>query len=221
MKIVVVGNSVGLRVRPPIGKSYAVLLNSMENVDVINLSQTARLSKYFAINTDQILCYPADVVIINLGVVDLCSRPVPYWYNRMINRQGYTLIGRLVVYLNLKLVYSMRRWLVYLRLKMPWTTLREFRHNMSYILSRIKKEQTAEVIVLSINKPSSRVEYRLPGSIDRIEKGNEILQELCETHSSDYLPLHLDQLTDYPDGVHFSESGHQKVFDHIRDLLNL
>jgi len=100
MKICVLGNSVGLRIRPPRSDrsemTYAEALESKGYL-VRNLSRAGvMLNEAFAFLEEELITFFPDAVILHFGVVEVCYRQTfrwpnnqaieNYYMNRIINR---------------------------------------------------------------------------------------------------------------------------------------
>mgnify|MGYP001551774064 FL=1 len=85
---------------------------------------------------------------------------------------------------------------------------------------RLLKETNAIVIGLSINTADDRVEKALPVSMIKHLIYNQILKDILNQERCYFIHVQ-DNLTasDYPDGVHYSKSGHEIVAKKISEVI--
>ena len=88
------------------------------------------------------------------------------------------------------------------------------------MIEKLLKETNAVIIGLSINPADERVENSLPGSRMNHLKYNQLIKNALDQERCYYIDLQ-EELTpkDYPDGIHYSKSGHEKVARRIIDLI--
>lgn len=228
-QVTIIGNSVALRTRPhrPDSKNYGQLLGDMLNEQypdritmVRNLSVgRATLTDVKKMEADVINQFP-DVYILNLGVCDASTREVPFWYAEIMNSKKTSLLRTLALSLHHHLFKRFRPRFVQWRGKKPWISARRFKKLYQELLYAIQHNTNAGIIALSINQANERVESQIPGSADNYRRYSQIIQEVAAEFSIPFLNLNdLDSESHYPDGVHFSDAGHEIVARRLLDCL--
>ena len=237
IKICIVGNSVALRVRPslafPENMNYTTLIDEMLNqrfndyrFTLENKAAGADTIKNIYQKIDSLIqCFP-DVYILNIGVVDACTREVPLWFYRLANRKSEDSISLFFRAVYRVLIAKIRPYLVFIRGKRSWISGAKFSKYFSLLIENLKKETNSRILVLPINPASSRIEKILPGSRKNQEKFNTIMKQISADNNLSFVAL--DQLKPeihYPDGVHYSTAGHrfvaEKIVSEIIKLLGL
>ncbi len=232
--VAVVGNSVAMRVRPPLEApdncNYSVHIRSASVDDdirknsfqVVNWSSGGATIRDIHKELDQIVRLFPDYYVLNLGVVDASTRDIPRWFFRIVNSTNQSRFHSMVSVLYGGVIRRARRTLVFIRGKRSWISSREFKKLYGLLVDKLLKETNAEIIGLSINIASERVERALPGSGKNHLRFNQIIENCLEHPRCQYLDLtDLDQRKHYPDGVHFSAEGHQLVADRIIHYITL
>lgn len=222
-KICIVGNSVALRTRPnlqvPGNKNYTELLQeelSVKHPEYIFRVENKAVGAYTVKNVyqhiDEFIHVFPRVFILNIGVVDACTREVPLWFYRLATNKSKDLFSVAISAFYRAVLGKMRPFLVYLRCKRSWVSKRSFRKYYSLVLETLKKETNSYIIILPISQTTERIEKQLPGSADNHKKFNALLRELA--HQFDAVMISLDDLVPaehIPDGIHFSREGHGEV----------
>ncbi len=223
LKVVVLGNSVALRVRPPdqypdnlnytqFLKSLLLNCDSFDEVEVINMAIGGDTVNDMLAKIDVYISTFPDVFILNIGVVDASTRDIPRWFFNYINnnREGFPR-SFLRLFYN-AFIKKFRRLMVVTRGKRPWITYRRFKRIFRTFVGTLIKETNARIIILPINKGSERVEKQIPGSLRNFQKYSDYMKDLSGEFETVFISLdHLDCQTDYPDGIHYSRSGHNKL----------
>lgn len=213
-KLVVIGNSVTIRVRPDNGgKTYAELLSIKLNKELIHLGEGALLLSEF-LNQKRYSKIPNNShVLINFGIVDACTRPIPkYMYNFMMNTDSNSFKSsrKLLRYAENKY----RKRLVKLRGLKSWSKKLEFTNQLAKLINLLE-EKGCSYSILEINFPNQRIENFLPGSQNNVLEFNKEISLLKNV-------INVSDLTDtehYPDGIHYNSEGHQKVTAKLLDNL--
>lgn len=225
-KICIIGNSVALRVRPPVNfpnnKNYSQLLRESldENCAVVNLAYGASTVKEVYKKIDTYIREFPDYYIINLGVVDASTREVPLWFYRLSTQKSLNAIFVLFALLYRNIISKFRRVLVNIRGRRSWVAQKEFREYFDLIVKTLVKETNAKIIVLNINEANNRVEAELPGSLKKHKKYNAVMNEIAGKYNQIFVDTNkLIKHEDYPDGVHFSVSGHKKIFNNLFSII--
>ena len=231
LKIIVVGNSVSMRVRPPTpfptNQNYSVLLqglleNDLDNfyIQVDNKAKGALLIRDVLCCTDMLVREFPQYYILNFGVVDASTREVPYWFYQYTNKIVKNKFEYFFSGLHAHLFMKHRPFFVNLRRRKSWVSENDFVKYFALLISTLLKETNARIISLPINPANERVEKLLPGSRKKHLRYNEHIKNITIKHSQ----LFMDTNTfinqqDYPDGVHYSHSGHQLIASKLRDLI--
>lgn len=222
-KLVCFGNSVGIRIRPGSSESrnYVMLLNEHDNLCVDNYCFTGNMIESVSQNTDLILQKNADVVILQFGIVELCSRSTSrsiYDYlNYTVKRKPS---GQFIQRIGLFLESKLRTPLVHLRFKSSWYHPNRFAAELEKTLQSICSNSSAHVICLGVNTPSQRIEKQLPGSMNRVGKIHGVMQSICSKwEQCTYIDVTDIQPELIPDGIHYSEEGHKVIYERILKQL--
>ncbi len=242
LRVVILGNSVALRVRPPRATAdegtYAEWLRRLGyDVRVVARAGVVAGEMFRTLEDDVVTAFP-DRVILNLGVVEVCTRRTVRWLNNRPIRNYYlnAVLGTPFVFpsrasrvmdLAWRLVNGLtRRGAALAGLEWQWLPLPRFRQVLSSLIEVLLKETGAGIVVLGINPTSPRINERLPGSPEAIAKANAVLEALCgelgprvrflaPTACFGDLPLELA----VPDGIHFSAGAHRRVAERLAALL--
>lgn len=223
IKICIVGNSVAMRVRPhvpyPGNLNYHQYLEARfenSNARVVNLSYGATTIKNVTQKTDVYVREFPDVYIINLGVVDACSREVPLWFYRMATSKNDRCYNNFANLIYRNVIAKFRRPLTLLRFKKPWVSVNKFKQHYSRFINDLLKETNAVIVILPINIANKRIEKQLPGSQKRQHKINAFIQTFTDKPNCFVANIN-DLVPDnhYPDGVHYSVTGHKIIADRI------
>jgi len=230
----ILGNSVGLKIRPPRGAdgqgTYGEHLRRL-GWDVCNFSRAGvEIGDAFAWYDDEVLGRFPQAVVFNFGVVEVSRRRIPrlLWYrstahNMFLNR----IAGR--PHPGSRLAARVRRWpwvalariveglAGLVRISWSWTSPERLAAIQVEMLELLFKETSATAVVLGLNPCSDRVEGRLPGTRRSIVEANRRLREAVARfpraafldpaeHAGE---MGLDRFV--PDGVHFSAEGHRII----------
>jgi len=224
MKITIIGNSVALRVRPnlkiPNNKNYTSFLNDSELAVENKAIGALTVLDIMPIIDGFVNSFPS-CYILNLGVVDACSREVPLWFYRIATSRKSTKTSQFFHFFYRNILSKVRPLLVWVRFKKPWVSKKIFRKQYSLIVKTLLKETNAFVICLGINLANDRVEKLLPGSRERQTKYNEIIEEIAKHNKQIFINTEdLDSETYYPDGVHYNIAGHELIAERILTEIN-
>jgi len=178
------------------------------------------LSSYFVESIDEVLAADGDVYVINLGVVDSCSREIPYWLYKIFTRKSRSRLTSSLNFFYQNFIARLRPLLVVMRWYTPWVGEDRFTRNIDFIVSTIKANLNADVILVGINSPSMRVEKALPRSTHRVANFNEALKNLAHKHKVCYISTDdFDIAEHYPDGVHFNDLGHALLASRLVEAI--
>ena len=215
-KLVVIGNSVTIRVRPEDGsQTYAHIIANKLKLDLIHLGEGALLLGEFLNQERQQKIPNNSHVIINFGIVDACTRPISkslYNFMMEIDKSSFRQTRKLIRFMENKL----RTKLVKLRGKKSWTDKNKFMQQMNTLIS-ILKSKNCSFSILGINYPNNRIESDLPGSQKNVIQFNKELEKL-----NNYIAVNdLNHQEYFPDGIHYNAKGHQLITDKIINQYNL
>lgn len=232
-KITIVGNSVALRKRPPVSPpfnlTYGELLekrlnNSSQELYITNNlgKQRNHLRTILGSLDAYVQTFP-EYFILNIGIVEATTRDIPIWISDIkdLQEKQFNPFSQFVNFLHLHLVKPHRSTFVKLRGKTSWYSSREFEKFYDLLISRLQKETNATIILLPINGPSRRLESLAPGTSQNIEKFNAIISSLGARHNLTVVNTKgLDENIHFPDGVHYSQNGHQKIAEQLYDIIS-
>ncbi len=225
-RIIIVGNSVGLFVRPPAqtpdqGNYGRLLADTLgPGAQVFNLCRPSEtVTSLLKGIYDRVFVHAPHVVVIHLGINECTPRLVPHWAYGALSgikphegRLSSALRARLGRLINTTLA---PRLIPALGLR-PWLGPEEFGRRYELILSVLRKEFAPAIFCLGINPTTQRVESLLPGASANIRRYSQIIGELAGQAGAAFLdPTELpaggrpEDLA--PDGIHISADGHRQV----------
>ena len=229
-KILILGCSVALRVRPPASdhsknKNYGQIiedaLNQRRNDEfwsVINRASTRAVTRDVIKEKDEIGRVNPEYVILNVGAVDAPNRDIPLWFSDVLHRKRCIMFYRLFNALNHYVIKkSLRRTLVVLRGRRSWTKKSQFKKDVVDLIRCVQRDSRSKLIVLGVNAGNQRIERQLPGTMEKYSEYNQILSSIVQNEGGDFVEV--SDLTDdyFPDGVHYNLEGHQII---AKRLLN-
>ena len=233
MKITVLGNSVGLRVRPPenppanltYSEKIEKTLNRPERPCLVTNNCIGRSTIREVLNRsdDNYNTFP-DFYILNIGITDACSREIPLWLSNMLHGNRTSLLRRIMMGVYVYFIAPRRRLLTKLRFKKGWTKPQKFNYWYKLLIKDLLKNSNAKIVLVGINKCSERIEIELPGTMKRIDIFNDIIKSISAQNRSrmtyiDTAELDLSIEQDLPDGIHYSSSGHSKIADKLTQVI--
>lgn len=235
VKIVVIGNSVGIRVRPPLESphnlNYSQILEQLISDhspaligEVENISLQRFMVGDVLESIENYITRLPHVFILNLGVVDASNREIPLWYANIV-KNNKSLLGRFFSGIHMRIIVPNRRLFVKLRGGKSWVKLQSFTDSYERLIQTLLKETNACIISLGINQGGRRIEESLPGSTKKYTLYNEQIASVTRKFGQRYMEVN-DFLTqeDFPDGIHYSAEGHKKLagrlFEEITILLH-
>lgn len=230
----ILGNSVGLKVRPPEDGerqfNYAKRLASRADakIRVVNYSRTSEtVASALTHRFDYLGRVFPDVVVVHLGINDCVPRLTPQWLFDVLsaprldeNKYVYVIRAQLSKVVNYRLA---PRLIPILKLG-PWCAPEKFSRKYRKLIVNIRKEFTSKIICVGINPCTERIEKLLPGARKNIETYNSIIQDICNNLQCNYIAT--DRWTDdteadtlFPDGVHFSSKAHGLMAEAIHAII--
>lgn len=230
-RLTIIGTSVALRVRPPADNdnfNYGQRLekqlnNSFEEQQwiVSNLGFSRAVIRDVLRNKNLFAQKGGDYIVLNIGAVDAPSRDVPLWLSDLLAEHNK---GKLSYYLsnalNARIIKKIRPFLVKLRMKRSWTSMKRFENGMRELLLFLRKDTPGRIIVLGINSGNDRVEKALPGTNRKYKSYNEKLEAICNEMNTDFVSVEdLNSAAHYPDGVHYNSAGHKEIAERIKQVI--
>ena len=232
VKVVVIGNSVGIRVRPPLESphnlNYSQLLEQLisdlspDSVGhVENISLHRLMAGDVLESIENYITKLPHFFIINLGVVDASSREIPLWYAN-IQKKNKSFFGKAFSWFHMRIIVPNRRLFVKLRGGKSWVKLQSFTESYEKIVQTLLKETNARVIAIGINQGDKRIEESLPGSMKKYGLYNEQIASVTRSFGQLYIEVN-DFLTqeDFPDGIHYNAEGHKKVASRLFEEITI
>ena len=231
LRVAIIGNSVAVRTRPydDINRdlNYGIILESIlknssgpKDAVVFNYGGH-RVTIVEGLQQVEKACKEnPEFVVLNFGIVVACSREIPLWFSNIMVRSKIKIIRKVLEFIYDYTFKRNRPWFTKLRNYKPWTSPTIFENSLDQIVASINSKCICHVLILTINKPSTRIENQLPGSIVRVEKYNEIICKLAEKHGLKLISsMDFNQEIDYPDGVHYSKTGNTKIANQIASVI--
>jgi len=228
MKITILGNSVSLRNRPvekyPNNKNYGMLLEDMlaDRYTITVTNKGIGRATITDINEridDHINEFP-DYYILNIGVCDAATRPIPLWFATIINNSKDSFIKSIFSSVYYRLIRDKSAFFVKLRGKRSWVSERKFRKQFEYLVSELSKDTNARILILSINKANERVERIVPGSRRNYNSYNSIMKDVADKYKQEYIDT--TDMSDneyYPDGTHFNLAGNTEIANRLYKII--
>lgn len=230
-KIVIIGNSVALRVRPPkespYNRNYGAVLQDLLTEDdpkrtylVQNKGLSRMLiSEVFERFDEYVQEFP-DYYIINLGVVDASTREIPLWFANIIRSESNSLFHRFMKGVHYHIFKKQHAFFVKLRGKKTWISEKRFEQYYDRLLKDLKKETNARLITLSVNAGNERIEQKIPGSLKNYIRYSELVKKVSDMHGAIYIDtLRMMNSESIPDGIHFSAEGHCKLAEELKKVI--
>ena len=231
LKVSIVGNSVGLRIRPPESypnnKNYGMLLEEMlqekypDTMVLVNNLCIGRATLWDVLEkSGDILNTFPNYYIVNLGVTDASTREIPLWFSDIINRDRPSLFKKVLRGLYIYIIRKVRPQLVFLRGKTTWTSKKSFKNYFDKFIGFLNKESNARIIIISINNATRRIEDQLPGSTKNYIEYNEIIKTIADKHKAYYInSSDIQHEIHSPDGIHLSLEGHKIFANRIFEVI--
>lgn len=242
MKICILGNSVGFRIRPARNDgremSYSEILEARGH-RVRNVSKSAiMINEAFAYLEEDVLTFFPDVVILHYGIVEASNRRtfrwtnnkaiVNYYTNRLFARSfTFDSLPNRVCHLFLRAFNAgTRRLSTRLGIQWQWLPTPRFLVVLKAMLEQIVKETHAVILVIGVTPCINRDDNLTQGSLENILHLNERMKAVCEQYPSRVRYLDpgsflrecdMDALV--PDAVHFSAEGHRQLAGAVLHLL--
>lgn len=227
MKVVFVGNSVPLRVRPPVGHPFPVIFeNKIDSMGYkiicSNESKGATLISDAIKNIDnQVIAKNPNIVVINFGINEACTRLLPkklddwIFYKSRVYLSKQEQVFAYFVRIVRKLLNVIRPYLIKILRLTGWSTALNFKRLLRLYIEDVIKETGATCVLITIPHISNRVEKLLPGSKTRIVQFNKKIIEVSKELNvklidiNEYLNGKYDEYI--PEGIHYNSKGHNLV----------
>ena len=230
LKVTIIGNSVALRVRPP--EKHPDNLNYTRHLEEIlqkkikenaviveNKSRGALTICDITSSTDDYINSFPDYYVLNIGIVDSCTREVPLWFYRLANSQKDNIFHKFFSFLYRRIIVNIRPFLVYIRGKRGWIRLKRFKRHLRSLMQTLLKETNARIIVIPINPLSDRIEKELPGSRKNRLKYNRVIEDITNEFLQYYVNITDIENSYVPDGIHYSKEGHAYIAEKLASII--
>lgn len=232
--IVVIGNSVALRVRPPetkqrkLNKTYTKILEERLNESSSNtlwIVHNHSFSRYMvdeAIRSrDHLVSYNADFYIINLGCVEVPNREIPRWYSDIIFDRKLKIMKPMMQFIYNNVIKRVRSPLVQLRAFRPWISKKKFLKIYGDLLKLILKETSAQILMIGINEANENIDTVLPKTSSKYHNYNNALKELANAFEIKFIGTEDFQADNhFPDNVHYNQAGHLLLTNKILKVIS-
>ncbi len=232
--IVVIGNSVALRVRPPeveqrnLNKTYAKILEETLNESSSKtfwLVHNHSISRYMVDEAfrarDHLVSYNADFYIINLGCVEVPNREIPRWYSDIIFDRKLKIVKPLMQFIYNNMIKRVRYPLVQLRGFTPWISKKKFLKIYGDLLKLILKETSAQILMIGINEANENIDAVLPKTSSKYHNYNNALKEMANAFKVKFIGTEDFQADKhFPDNVHYNQAGHQLLTNKILKAIS-
>jgi hypothetical protein len=225
MKIVFIGNSVSLRVRPFQKEDLAfpfIVEKKLadKNAVYFDLLGGQMIDKYVS-NPDFIFEYNADVIILNFGIVELSSRSISRRFYEYLNyRTPKKKWKRKIQTIFQFLENRFRKTLVNMKGRSSWYNKDLFIDDYLKLIESIQDKSNSKLIVLGINEPDKRIEDQLPGTKNRVNYVNMKLKIELEKVGVQFIDVNsITKVEDRPDGIHYNSKGHLIISSEIIKLI--
>ena len=242
MKICILGNSVGFRIRPARNNiqetTYSEIIESHGH-NVRNVSKSAiMINEAFAYLEEDVITFFPDAVILHYGIVEVsCRRTfrwtnnkaiVNYYTNRLFARSfTFSSIQRSIYNFFLRAFnWSTRNLSTLFSLQWQWLPTPRFLTVLKSMLQLITKETNAVIVVIGVTPSFNRAENLMKESHKNILEMNSGMKAICEQFpcrvkyldpDSFVRDSNIDDLV--PDGIHFSAEGHRQLAEKLMSLI--
>jgi lysophospholipase L1-like esterase len=218
-RVAIIGNSVALYVRPrtPSGRAYGHRLRELlaarthGSVEVeLHAENSLTAADLVRDYEDRIIALAADVTVLHVGIVEATPRILPQRWRQAFIR-GQTPLQRVWV----RAESAVRRPLVGLLGGVTAMGPEHFRRALARAIGAGQDGQ-GRVVCLGIPLPTARVEAEVPGATEQVRRFDAVVREVCRKTGAAYLDVEsimtaLGRDRGMPDGIHFSEAGHDAV----------
>lgn len=242
LRISIIGNSVGIRMRPPrekpSDKTYSErLANAGHQVDN-RCKAGVLLSETFAFIDDELVAGFPDVVIINAGIIEIFPRRTWRRLNNYLVRNYYNnlVLGRryqsdaISIRFQLARIANglLRRMSKFLRLSWRWESETGFLSALRSICKVLTIETHAHIIVLGVGPVSERFLSEYPSLNAEIDALNKRMEGLIGVFGDRAQMISVKEVIDMenpessiPDSIHFSSKGHREIFSEIERRISM
>lgn len=230
LKICILGNSVALRNRPvekyPNNKNYGAFLEDLlsyeQEVSLVNKAKGRATIRQINKELDNHINEFPDYYILNIGVCDSATRPIPYWYGEIINNTySNSLIKSVLSSLYYRIIKPHSSFFVNLRGKRSWVSANNYKKNFEFLVSELIKDSNAKIIIMSINNTNERVESIVPGSGHNYEVYNSIMKDIADKYAQVYVDTtDMSSAEYYPDGTHYNLKGNKDIAVRLYKIIS-
>jgi lysophospholipase L1-like esterase len=239
VRIVVLGSSAGLFIRPPREHpsegTYAevlereLLARGLEVVVTNSSAWTLQVTDALRRIAALVFSHQPRVVVINLGMFEAQRLTIPTTWFRWLysgtSRGGVNLAVRDAVGPHIVRLYKWMTPRLLARLTLPHRVPpRRFEQELTSLVDNIRKERGADVLLFTISPPSDRIAATLPDIVGNANSYNDIIRRVASKIGANVEVVEVaDLLTDLdkelPDGLHFSVEGHRLVGEYLAERI--
>jgi lysophospholipase L1-like esterase len=242
LRISIIGNSVGLRMRPPrkgpSDRTYSERLADA-GYQVENRCRAGVLSsEAFAFIDDELIARSPDVVIINAGIIEVFPRHTWRRLNNYLVRNYYNnqVLGRRYQSDTFSIRFQLariangvlRRVSRFLRLSWRWEPETRFLLVLRNICEVLTVETHAHILVLGVGPVSERFLSDYPSLNAEIDALNKRIEGLIKAFGDRAQMISIKDVIDMqspessiPDSIHFSSKGHREIFTEIERRISM
>jgi len=238
MNIIVIGNSVGIRIRPPRNNRRErhfceVIANELESrtlckVNIYNRCRSGvTIDDLILHEIDYISGNSPDIIIIICGINEAVSRPLPKRIYQYLNKTRP--IGGVVWGFFHKINSGINHYIFPHIIKAfslrGWYSANLFSKKLQFLIGQIDKESKALVIPVTILPCTQRIEKLLPGSGKSIGEFNKLISKyscidnvVVADISNDIPQGKEGEYT--PDGIHMNSKAHEILANKIIEIIS-
>ena len=240
-KICISGNSVGLRVRDPIDKENTVTTNFAGYLEsygysvINNCRAGVMIDEAYGLMEEDILSHNPDYIILCFGIVEVSRRrtirsiqnaTIHNYYLNTIRYKKYNYNKGIQKLKNLffRILNGLTRRLAEnFNFSWQWMSNNNFLNVLNNCVGFLLKETRSKIIVFQILNPDQRIERKIPGTVENVQRVNCKVQELEGNFIDKRVSiLDLNKLIRnedlsqiIPDGIHLSAKGHEILANSI------
>lgn len=242
MKIMVVGNSTVLMVKPyrtsRAGGGYFEHIELELEARGISDAVTVNRAEWYGLITGslrlqhEIRAFSPDILIIQYGTNEAGLSGIPYGLFKMLySWMLYPAPGRQTIQKRAarRLWKPARAWQRQVGLRFGrWAYRvrpRRFKAELLRLLDAVKRDTRSFVFLVDVFPPNEAAEYWLPGQRQRTHVINGIISKLALDAGAIHVPVH-DLCLKWgpaavPDGFHLSADAHLRLAQYIADLITM
>jgi lysophospholipase L1-like esterase len=239
MRICILGNSVGLRIRPPrrarTDRTYSEWL--MLDHEVFNCCRAGTVigEQFRSLEEDLLSRFP-DVAIINFGIVEIFDRqtirrinnfPIRNYYNNSVYQRDFRPRAGILDFTARGMNYMTRLIASRFGVAWQWVRIEDYLAALRYLCDIAVKETHATVIIFALPIfPAGSEKYSVTTN-EHSRRVNACIRAWADESGGRIRILPTDSLTPdslrhqriMPDGIHFSGLGHRIIYKSLYRLI--